>query len=1168
MFKKIISYLPSYAVAILNVAIALVLTWLLNFQINMRFSPFLLFFGAVIASAWYGSLGPGLLATALSGIAGAYFFIPPTDSLRMTWGEALRLGIFELQGILISAIIAALHSSKKRIEANLLKLKISEEKYRRIIDTAYEGIWLINAEGKIDYANQRIAEMFGYNITDMLDRSIFEFMDKEARLEAQQRIEQSKHLSKQQFDFRYRRRDGSNLWAIVCTSPIIDEQGEFIGSIAMLTDVTERKQAEEALKDSEKRFRSVVESHMIGIGFWDLDGNITYANQVLLQMLGYTRQEFFTQKIQWSEITPPEYSPLDENAIAQIKATGFCTPFEKEYIRRDGSRFPALVGGASLDGCNNEGPFFVLDISERKLAEENTRQLANQVREKANTLNAILSASIDHIYVIDSVGKYKYVSYGAAKVLGFEPTDIINKSWQELGLSSDTMEKFDRQIKEVLSTREPLKTETQYVTASHNLRHYEYTIVPLLYGEEQSVRGVVVISRDITERKQAEMALQESEKRFRRLVESNIFGVAFGDFQGRIHYANDYFLNMVGYERADLIAGRMRWDKMTPAEFLPLDMQAGEEIKKYGISTPFEKEYIRQDGSRVPILIGGALLQEPYEEQEEIIAFYLDLTEIKQTQEALAESNQTLQTLIRACPLGIALFNLDDGTVKMWNPAAEQIFGWSEQEILGHFLPSTSEAKKAEFLANLDMIRQGKSLFAFETKRQKKDGTPIDLSIWACPVRDAKGNISCMSIVADISDRKRLEEERDRLLCREQTARAQAEAANRMKDEFLATLSHELRTPLNAMLGWTQLLHTRQLNEDTTARALETIHRNTKSLAQLIDDVLDVSRIITGKMRLNLSPVPLVPVIEAAIETIASAAEAKKIQIERRLNRSIKSVLGDPTRLQQIIWNLLSNAIKFTPNGGQVTIQLSVQQSEKAIENSPHPLQYAQIKISDTGIGIDPNFLPYVFDRFSQADSTMTRTHGGLGLGLAIVRHLVEMQGGTVLAESAGISKGATFIVNLPLLETTTNSQTDSPTQPPATSEKSSDSNPLNGLRVLVVDDEPDARELLATILRQSGAEVTTVSSAREALEAILKIQPNILLSDIGMPEEDGYTLIRKVRNLDATQGGQIPAVALTAYARAEDRTQALLSGFQLHIPKPINPGELVAAVANLTGRI
>jgi PAS domain S-box-containing protein len=380
-----------------------------------------------------------------------------------------------------------------------------------------------------------------------------------------------------------------------------------------------------------------------------------------------------------------------------------------------------------------------------------------------------------------------------------------------------------------------------------------------------------------------------------------------------------------------------------------------------------------------------------------------------------------------------------------------------------------------------------------------------------------------------------------------------AQEANRMKDEFLAIVSHELRSPLNAMLGWAQLLRNRKFNEATKVRALETIERNAKSQLQLIEDLLDVSRIIRGQLRLTVRPVELIPVISAALDTVRAAAEAKAIQLEIELDPLAGLVSGDPDRLQQVVWNLLSNAVKFTPRGGRVQIRLS--RVDSCVE----------IAVSDTGIGISADFLPYVFERFRQADSTSTRSYSGLGLGLAIVRHLVELQGGTVHATSEGEGQGATFTVKLPLMAVSL--QSSSAAAPKAEGGTLLENSlMLKGLRVLVVDDEADARELLTTVLEEYGASVTKVASVGEALEALERLSLDVLVSDIGMPGEDGYELICKVRTL-SVRGGQIPAVALTAYARDEERTRSLAAGFQVHMSKPVEPAQLATVIANLAGR-
>ena len=400
---------------------------------------------------------------------------------------------------------------------------------------------------------------------------------------------------------------------------------------------------------------------------------------------------------------------------------------------------------------------------------------------------------------------------------------------------------------------------------------------------------------------------------------------------------------------------------------------------------------------------------------------------------------------------------------------------------------------------------------------------------------------------------------KDELLMREQMIRAEAEAANRAKDEFLSILSHELRTPLNAILGWSAMLRQRTLSQDKVLRALETIERNAKSQAQLIEDILDISRIITGKLRLQVRPVNLVPVIESAIESVRLAAEAKSIRLQSRIDSQAGLLLGDANRLQQVLWNLLSNALKFTPKDGRVEIRLERVNS------------HAEITVSDTGLGISSEFLPFVFDRFRQHDSTTTRSYGGLGLGLAIVRQLVELHGGTVTVVSPGIGQGTTFTVTLPAMIIPLPPSDPEPLNSIVEAKRRVEASPsLEGLQILVVDDEADALELLNTILQNNGAEVIAVASVKQALtiiETATDRSPDVLVSDIGMPDEDGYSLIRKLRQLDAQRGGRLPAIALTAYAGSDDRRQALLAGFQRHLTKPVDADELVAVVASLTGR-
>lgn len=516
-----------------------------------------------------------------------------------------------------------------------------------------------------------------------------------------------------------------------------------------------------------------------------------------------------------------------------------------------------------------------------------------------------------------------------------------------------------------------------------------------------------------------------------------------------------------------------------------------------------------------------------------------------------------LQAIIESADDAIISKTLD-GTLTSWNKAAENILGYTAEEAVGQsVLMLIPEHLRDEETMILSKIRSGQRVQHYETKRLAKDGRLLDVSLTVSPIKGENGKIiGASKILRDITRQKQIEEERDGLLKREKEAREQAELASRSKDEFLGLLSHELRTPLNSILGWTRILATHNLDETAAAQALETIDRNAKLQARLIDDMLDVSRIISGKLRLDAQPVDPAAVINAAVETLRPAAEAKQIRMYVTLDFGSGNVLGDPMRLQQVVWNLVSNAVKFVPRQGSVRVSLRRVNS------------HVEIQVSDSGPGIEEDFLPFVFERFRQADSTPNKRYSGLGLGLSIVRHLVELHGGIVHAANGDDGGGAVFTVMLPVMAVNRSIEQMMERAEEAAvavaGTLSFDSPPdLTGVKVLAVDDEPDARALLQALFLQCGAEVETAGSANEALKKLEEFAPDVLVSDIGMPVEDGYTLIRKVRE----SGNRIPAVALTAFARTEDRFHALSAGYNMHVPKPVEPAELALVISRLVAK-
>jgi PAS domain S-box-containing protein len=503
--------------------------------------------------------------------------------------------------------------------------------------------------------------------------------------------------------------------------------------------------------------------------------------------------------------------------------------------------------------------------------------------------------------------------------------------------------------------------------------------------------------------------------------------------------------------------------------------------------------------------------------------------------------------------VGIALLN-GDGRVISWNREAEQIAGYKEDEVLEKdcSIFYTREDQSVNKPAALLQIAAERGACEDEGLRVRKDGSRFAANVKLIALRKGGGPIlGFASLTRDITQRKISEAEHARLLEREQTARTIAEKANKMKDEFLALCSHELRTPLTPMLGWIRLLRTSAINDPKSfAHGLEIIERNVNIEAQLIEDLLDVSRIMSGKLRLETDKTDLIPVINSAIDAVGSSAEHKAIKIDTELDPAVGEVMGDSARLQQVIWNLLSNAIKFTPKDGTIQVRMEREGSN------------VKIIVSDNGEGIDPGFLPHVFDRFRQAESGLTRHHGGLGLGLAIVKSLVELHGGSIHAESPGKGKGATFSVLLPLRHEAVSLPQRSVLRPVA---QIRTDHPLRGLTVLAVDDERDTREFLAFALKLHGAKVSTASSAEEAFKLLESIVPDLLLCDIGMPQQDGYALIQRIRGLSSALAN-VPAIALTAFAKSEDRDEALVAGFQQHIPKPVHPEQLVQIILEVTG--
>jgi PAS domain S-box-containing protein len=905
------------------------------------------------------------------------------------------------------------------------------------------AIFHLNLEGHILSWNQGAHSIFGYTEDEIIGQYFAVLFTAEDRAQniPEWELEKAQETGRAEDTRWHLRKDGSLFFSQGFTTALRNEDGKHIGYAKIARDDTPRKEMEEALLESEEKYRVVAETATDAIISIDEKSTILFINRAAERIFGYEIEQMIGQPI---TMLMPEYlRHLHTAGKERYLKTGVkhvnWEHVEVPALHRAGHEFPLEISFGEFNK-NNKHIFIGIarDITERKLAEEKLQFLItlNQSLQPISDPEEVISVAArmlgEHLRVnrcayaevfededsfritgdytretFSIVGDFKMSDFGekALRLMRENKPYIVNDAENDTRIRENLAAYRQTDIAAVISV--PLHKNGRFVAG---MAVHQKT--PHQWKDEEIELVQIVVNRcwESIERARTVRNLRESEERFRALVSQATAGITQADQTGRFTFVNDRFCEMTGYSREELLS--MRMQDISAPEIVPANMELYKGIWKNGTPFVIEKQYIRKDGSRV----------------------------------------------------------------------------WVSNSV--------------------------------------------------APVIGAGGKIeSVVCVTIDISRSKRADEERERLLQNEQAAREEAERANRLKDEFLATVSHELRTPLNAILGWSQMLQNSNLDEAAAKRALSTIERNARAQNQLIDDLLDVSRIITGQLRLNVRAVDLSSVIMAAVDAAGPAAEAKNIRLQTLIDPQAGQISGDPGRVQARLERVNS---------------------------------HVEIVVSDTGIGIEPEFLPFVFERFRQSDGSTTRSHGGLGLGLAIVRQLVELHGGTVSVESEGEGKGATFIVNLPLLPIRKEPESDVPRIHPTAQNGSPAHCPpeLSGLRVLLVDDEADSRDLLNFVLESCEAQVLTTSSAAEALELIKRERFDVIVSDIGMPEEDGYSLIRKIRALSNELGGNTPAIALTAYARAEDRVQALRSGFQMHIAKPVEAVELIAAVANLAGRM
>jgi PAS domain S-box-containing protein len=738
----------------------------------------------------------------------------------------------------------------------------------------------------------------------------------------------------------------------------------------------------------------------------------------------------------------------------------------------------------------------------------------------------IIANAPDPVFVCDLEGKILEANEAVSRLLGLRRDEVLEQSISRF-LSPDEAREFVVALREVVERDVTRNVRLQPRSASGEMIPTTLN-ASALRDTDGNIIGAIGILRDMRELDQAR-AYAES------LIKNAPDPVFVSDLEGKILQANDAVFSLLGFRPDELIEQSL--SRIISSEETWEFMVALREVVDRGLTRNARLHPRSASGDVIPTALNASALRDTEGRVIGAIGILRDMRELDKAR-AYAES------LIKNAPDPVFVSDLE-GKILQANDAVSHLLGFRQDEVVEQSVSRFLVADETrEFVAALrEVVEHGVSRNV-RLHPRSASGEVISTTLNASALRDADGNV--IGAIGILRDMRAYEQ----VLHDLEESRRELRDADQAKDRFLAVVSHELRTPLTAMLGWVRLLTTGLLDDATSARALPVIERNTKLLAQLIDDLLDVSRIVSGKLRLEVGPVDLVAVIESAIEAVQGLADAKSIGFKAVLDPSAGSLAGDPGRLQQVVWNLLANAIKFTPNRGRIDLRL-----ERAGS-------HARLTVRDTGQGISPELLPHIFDRFRQDERT--RRHGGLGLGLAIVRHIVELHDGSVRAESDGEGRGATLVVELPL------STDDIRSAPkPAAVYRRLESAPsrlinLTGRRVLVVDDEPDARDLLAQILGQAGADVIVVASADEALETLRRWRPDVLVSDIGMPGDDGYVLVRKVRALGSDAGGQVRALALTAYARSEDRALALEAGFNTHIAKPVDPLELTALIAGL----
>lgn len=1170
--------------------------------------------------------------------------IPDVTDAPQKWTKAIIYPIKDSEGR-VQEIVLMHEDITEQVKAEE-KIKESESRYRLLFETTLDGMMVVGENGIYVDVNESLCRILKTPREKLIGSHFSEHMVPERVEDAQRAFASLRETGVFSGDFPMRAADGS-IVELSWTS-----RANFMPGlhVCVARDITHRKHAEAALRESENRYLELLENANDIIYSHDLQGKYLSINKAGEKITGYTREEVLSG-MNVAQLVVPEHLELAKRMTAKKLQDPTATVYEIDIFSKDGRRLTLEV--STRISYRGENPVAVegvaRDVTERKRVEQEREKLAEQVEDQRKHLQAMVSNVPGVVW--EAWGKpdaasqrIDFVSEYVETMLGYTVEEWLATPnfWLTI-VHPDDRENAGRIAAETFASGVKGTNQLRWMTKDGRAIWVESQSMTVFddAGNPIGMRGVTM---DISERKQ-----KEFNERF--LAEASTALSTSLEYEATLatiaRLAVPHFADWCGIDIADehdtlkrlavahIDPEKVAWaheiyDRYPPnpnekqglynvfrtgqSEFYPnipdellvksaLDEEHLEIMRQIGFNsvllvplkarekvlgvitfvnaessrshTPEDLALAEDLANRAALAVENAWLYRAEKQVRQAAERTSDL--LKRLQAVSTSLSQALTPQHVATAVieqGVNTLGAHAGTVVLLTEAESML------EIVGtiNFAPNVVEewqrfpldekvpiadsvrqrapviieatenwAEQYPKLGPLASVTGSRALVAFPLIVEGRIIGAMGLS-FPKPQKFSDDDYAFMLALAHQCAQAL---ERARLYEREQHLREQAEAANRMKDEFLATVSHELRTPLNAIVGWASMLTTNKFDEEVTFKAIQTIERNAKTQAQIIEDLLDVSRIITGKLSLNLRSTELALIIRTALESIQPSADSKNIHVTSNFDFDANLVWGDPDRLQQVMWNLLSNAVKFTPAGGEVEVRLECVGTD------------AQITVKDTGQGISAEFLPFVFERFSQADGTSTRKFGGLGLGLAIVRHLVEMHGGTVKVESTGIKQGATFTVCLPLMKAKNVALNSNDVVPFSESNNSfAERFPgLKDLRILVVEDEPDTRVLLATIIESSGAKVLTAESAQAAFNVFEEFKPHVLISDIAMPDEDGYSLMRRIRALSHEKGGKTPAIALTAYARDEDRIKAIEAGFQKHMAKPIIPEDLLAVV-------